>query len=162
VAEEKGREGDTRASLSPEDMADAIESLKRELTHKTAELHKYDNLRQPLAVVEKMRTELERLRKEKEQALKRTTLVRVIDIDGKTGELSFFDPANLDRPNQPIPDEQAARALVERHKKEAGDHVLYYHFLLPRQVTGHPTQADEMRYKRWFSGVANSLEEKAS
>jgi biopolymer transport protein ExbD len=160
LSEEKGSEGETRATMTPEEMADTIESLQRELNRKAEELQKYVNLQQPLQEIEKMREELERLRKEKEQAAKRSTFVRVLDIDGKTGKLSFFDPANLDNPVLPIPNEKAAKALIERHKKEAGERVLYYHFLMPRVVTGYPTQDDEKRYKRWFAGVANSLQEK--
>jgi cell shape-determining protein MreC len=160
VGEDKGSEGDARANMSAEEMADTIESLKRELSRKSEELHRYENLQQPLQEIEKMRAELERLRKEKEQALKRSTFVRVLDIDGKTGKLSFFDPANLDNPTLPLNDEEAAKALIDRHKKEAGEHVLYYHFLMPRKATGFPTQKDEIKYKRWFAGVANSLKEK--
>jgi len=158
VSEEKGGEGET--SLSREDMADTVESLKRELKNKVDELQKYETMQQPLQEIEKMRAELERLRKEKEQALKRSTFVRVLDIDGKTGSLSFFDPANLDNPVLPIHDAKMARALIARHKQEAGEQQLYYHFLMPRQAAGHPTQADEIKYKRWFAGVANSLKEK--
>jgi biopolymer transport protein ExbD len=160
LSEEKNAEGETKASMSPEDLADTIESLKRELARKTDELSKYAELRQPLQELEKMRAELERLQKEKEQALKRSTFVRIIDIDGKTGNLSFFDPANLDNPYVPIADEKAAQKLIARHKKEAGPHVLYYHFLMPRQLSGWPTQQQEITYKRWFAGVPNSLKEK--
>jgi hypothetical protein len=160
LSEEKGSEGQTRATMTPEEMADTLESLQRELRRKSEELERYQNLQQPLQEIEKMRAELERLRKEKEQALKRSTFVRVLDIDGKTGKLSFFDPANLDNPVTPVHNEKAARALIARHKKEAGERLLYYYFLMPRPVTGYPTQEDEARYKAWFAGVANSLQEK--
>ena len=159
MSEEKAAEGETRAAMSPEELADTLESLKRELKRKTDDLQKYEAV-QPLQEIEKMRAELERLRKEKEQALKRSTFVRVIDIDGKTGGLSFFDAADLDNPILPIRDDKAARALIDRHKKEAGERQLYYHFLMPRKAGGHPTQQDEINYKRWFAGVANSLKEK--
>jgi len=159
VSEEESAEGETPASMSREDMADTVESLKRELKDKADELQKYEAMQQPLQEIEKMRAELERLRKEKEQALKRSTFVRVLDIDGD-GRLSFFDAASLDNPVMPIHDEKMARALIERHKMEAGEHTLYYHFLMPRKATGFPTQQQELDYKGWFARVANSLKER--
>lgn len=159
--EEEGSEGDSKARLSAEDLADSYESLKRELLRKTQDLQRIEKLQASLVKMDIIMQELERLRKEKQQALLRPTYVRVLDVDGKTGDLSFFDPTNLDNPVLPIPNEKSARALIVRHKKEAGDRQLYYHFLYPRHETGRPTLAQEMAYKRWFAGVAQSLQEKA-
>jgi hypothetical protein len=158
-SEETG-DADKKTKMSAEDMTDTITSLQQELERKSDELRNYAELRDPIREVEKLRAELERLRKEKEQALQRPTFVRVIDIDGKTGKLSFFDPANLDEPTQPILDQKAATALIERHQREAGDRPLYYHFLFPRKETGRPTQAQEVEYKSWFAKVGNSLKDK--
>jgi len=158
--EEEGSEGDGKASLAPEDLADAYESVKRELNKKNQDLQRIEKLQSSLVKMTLLMQELEKLRKEKQQALLRPTYVRVLDIDGKTGALSFFDPTNLDNPVQPIADEKSARALIARHKKEAGERQLYYHFLYPRIETGWPTLAQETAYKRWFTGVAQSLQEK--
>lgn len=158
--EEEGPEGESKASLAPEDIADAYESVKRELKKKTQDLQRIEKLQASLVKLDLVMQELERLRKEKQQAMLRPTYVRVLDVDGKTGALSFFDPANLDDPVLPIRDEKSARALIARHKKEAGERQLYYHFLYPRVETGWPTLAQETAYKRWFAGVAQSLQEK--
>lgn len=157
---EEGAEGTSKASLPPEELADAYESIKRELKRKTQDLQRIRKLQASLVKMDALMQELERLRKEKKQALERPTYVRVLDVDPKSGALSFFDPANLDNPTMPIPDEKTARALIDRHRKEAGDRQLYYHFLYPRRETGWPTLAQEQSYKRWFAGVANSLQEK--
>ena len=151
---------ENRPKLTTEELTDSLESLKRELQRKTLELQKLEKLRDPARAIDKMRAELERLRKEKQQALDRPNYVRVIDIDGKTGNLSFYDAASLDNPYVPVPNEKTARELITRHQKEAGKRYLYYQFLFPRQETGYPTQAQELEYRRWFAGVANSLKEK--
>lgn len=160
--EEEGSEGSEgeKARLAPEDIADAYESVKRELTKKNQDLQRIAKLQASLVKMDLVMQELEKLRKEKQQAMLRPTYVRVLDVDGKTGALSFFDPASLDNPVLPIPDDKAARTLIARHKKEAGERQLYYHFLYPRVETGWPTLAQEMAYKRWFAGVAQSLQEK--
>lgn len=157
--EEEGAEGG--GTLSAEDMADAYESLKRELQRKSQELQRLENMRASLDKIDQLMQELERLRKEKQQAMLRPTYVRILDIDGKTGDLSFFDAASVEDPMLPITSEKSAKALIARHKTEAGDRMLYYHFMYPRKETGRPTLAQEVKYKGWFTGVANSLQEKA-
>jgi biopolymer transport protein ExbD len=151
---------DSRPVRSAEELQKDIDALENKLKQALDDLRKLQLEKDPKGELEKMRAELEKLRKEKEQALQRPTFVRVIDIDGKTGNLSFFDTANLDNPQTPIPNQQAAKELIARHKKEAEGRQLYYHFLFPRQETGRPTQAQELEYRRWFAGVANSLKEK--
>ncbi len=159
--EEEGAEGESKAKLSSEDMADAYESLKGELQRKAKQLKEFDKLRPALDKVSQLQKELEALRREKEQSLQRPTFVRVLDIDGKTGDLSFFDVSSPENPVLVIATEKAAQVLIERHKKEAGDRLLYYHFLYPRRETGRPTEEQVLRYKDWFAGVANFLQEKA-
>jgi hypothetical protein len=150
----------SKARPSAEDLADELQSLRREYDRLQEDLHKYEQWRDPARDLELLRAELQRLRKEKEQAYNRPILVKVIDIDGKTGGLSFYDPARLEGPTVPIPDRKSAQALIAQHKKESGGKVLYYQFLFPRRETGRPTIAQTREYRQWFAGVANSLEEK--
>jgi hypothetical protein len=158
----KGAEANSEggAKMSEEDQAEYLEALKRELKRLQEELQQYEKVRDPIAELNKLKVELKRLQLEKEQALKRPTFVRVLDIDGKTGRLSYYDPANFDNPKLSIPDEKAAVDLITRHKAEAGKRLLYYQFLFPRQETGRPTQAQELEYRNWFADVPNSLKEK--
>jgi hypothetical protein len=159
----KGAEGNSeegQAKMSAEDQAEYIETLKKQLEKLEKDLKEFEKVREPMRELQKLRAELKRLQLEKEQALKRPTFVRVIDIDGKTGKLSFYDPANFDNPKFAIPDQKAAAELIARHKKEAGKRLLYYQFLFPRQESGRPTQAQELEYRRWFAEVPNSLKEK--
>lgn len=153
-----GANSEGPARLSEEEQAELIESLKSQLKRLQDELQMLEKFRDPLRKLKELQAELDRLRKEKEQALNTPNYVRVIDIDPKTGKLSFFDLTNLDNPRMPIPDKKSALQLIARHKKEAGNRLLYYHFLIPRQETGRPTQAQELEYRDWFKEVYNTLE----
>jgi hypothetical protein len=152
----KGAEGTSK--MSEVELLEDNERLKRELKRLWDDLKQFEKYRDPVRKLKELQAELDRLRKEKEQALKRPNFVRVIDIDGKTGKLSFYDLTNIDNPKLPIPDQKAAQALIARHQKEAGERYLYYQFLFPRQETGRPTQAQVLEYRRWFKKVPNSLE----
>jgi DNA repair exonuclease SbcCD ATPase subunit len=151
----EGAEG--KAKKSEEELTEYIDSLQQQLKRLYEDLKQFEKVRDPVRQLKELQAELERLRKEKEQALKRPNFVRVIDIDGKTGKLSFYDPTNIDNPRMPIPDKKTAQELIARHRKEAGKRLLYYHFLMPRQETGRPTQAQELEYRDWFKNVHNSL-----
>jgi hypothetical protein len=156
----KGAEGvneEGGAKMSEEDLADQIRSLKRELKNLQEYLQQVEKYRDPLRELKKVQAERDRLLKEKEQALKRPTFVRVIDIDGKTGKITFYDDANLENPVFPIPDQKAATELIARHQKEAGKRFLYYQFMFPRKDTGWPRRAQTDAYRSWFDAVANSL-----
>jgi hypothetical protein len=90
--------------------------------------------------------------------------VRTIDYDGKDGSISFYDETRPDQPIIKITDEKAARALIERHTKEAeaSGRAVYYQFILPRPYRFiFPTAKQKTEYARWFAGAANSLEVKA-
>ena len=70
---------------------------------------------------------------------------------------------NADGHTGKIPDAKAARALIERHTKEADakGRVLFYQFVLPRPYRfQYPTAKQKNQYAKWFAGAANSLEEK--
>ena len=151
----KGAEGTSK--MSEVELLEDNERLKRELKRLWDDLKQFEKYRDPVRKLKELQAELERLQKEKEQALKRPNFVRVIDIDGKTGKLFFYDLTNIDDPRMPIPDKKTAQELIARHKKEAGKRLLYYHFLMPRQETGLPTQAQELEYRDWFKNVHNSL-----
>jgi len=151
----KGAEGTSK--MSEVELLEDNERLKRELKRLWDDLKQFEKYRDPVRKLKELQAELERLQKEKDQALKRPNFVRVIDVDGKTGKLSFYDLTNIDNPRMPIPNKQTAQELIARHKKEAGKRLLYYHFLMPRQETGRPTQAQELEYRDWFKNVHNSL-----
>ena len=99
-----------------------------------------------------MRQELAQIQKEKGETLQQRLFIRVLDLSGKTGELSSYDPATPTQPNVKITSADAAGALIRRHQREAGDRELYYLFLFPRPDTGFPTDRQFEQYKRWFGG----------
>src|SRR5262249_22307977 len=63
----------------------------------------------------RLQDELERLRREKVQALKDRLAVRVLEIDGKTGKLFYLDPDRVEIRNQ-----ADARELIERDRRQRG------------------------------------------
>ena len=140
------------------DLGDAVDSLERELQRRTQEIR---DLQDPGASADelvRLRAELEKLRQAAQQPLHKRIAVYVIDIDAKTGDISYYDDA---RPDQPLKlaDENTALTLIERHQREAGGRELYYKFLYPRLETGYPTQGQARRYQAWFAKVGHSLKE---
>jgi len=83
----------------------------------------------------------------------------VIDIDGKTGAIYFYDPVQSDMPRLPLESAGAVKTLIDRHKRENPGRELYYFFLYPRPETGYPTVRQERKYVEWFQSAANSLKE---
>ena len=151
----KEEELDSKAS-SAVDLADTVKSLEYEIDRLTTELKKYDERRPTQEELEQLRSEVAQLRKERSQVVQKTHF-QVIDIDGKTGELYFYDTSRPNDSRVRIESEKEAWALIERHQKEAKGNEVYYYFLYPRPETGYPTLAQERRYKGWFKRVANSL-----
>jgi hypothetical protein len=100
----------------------------------------------------RLQDELERLRREKVQALKDRLAVRVLEIDGKTGKLYYLDPDRVEIRNQ-----ADARELIERDRRQrgVGQRELYYLILYPRdRKSDYPTEGQRQDYERWFDGVA--------
>jgi hypothetical protein len=100
----------------------------------------------------KLREEIERLRKEKIEALRNRLAVRVLEIDGKTGQLYYRDPER-----QEVRDQADAHRLIERDRLAQGvsRRELYYLILYPREkASAYPTVEQRKSYDRWFEGVA--------
>src|SRR5262245_57792859 len=103
-------------------------------------------------VTQKLREEIERLRKEKIEALRNRLAVRVLEIDPTTGKLYYRDPDRVE-----IRDQADARKLMERDRQAQGvsKQELYYMILYPRErASAYPTVEQRKSYDRWFEGVA--------
>ena len=103
-------------------------------------------------VPEQLREEIERLKREKTKALQDRLAVRVFEIDGRTGKLSYRDPQRVEVPNQ-----AAAHELIKRDRSALGlgSRELYYLILYPRDPdSSYPTGGQREQYDRWFEGVA--------
>jgi hypothetical protein len=141
------------------DLSETVDSLERELQRRTQEVHKLEDARASADELEKLRGELEKLRQAAQQPLHKRAAIYIIDIDGKTGEISYYDSTRPDQPVNKLTDEKSAQTLIERHQRESGGRELYYLFLYPRPETAFPTRAQERRYQAWFAKVAHSLKE---
>ena len=86
--------------------------------------------------------------------------VKLIKTNPKTGAIFYYDPARAeDEQETPIPDGRAARALIDRHRKEAGNKTLFYKFeRLPDPAIKQPAfptgKQMEDYQQRWFRDVA--------
>lgn len=97
-----------------------------------------------------LRDEIDQLYREKGQALQKRLAIRRLEIDGATGKLYYRDPQRI-----LIPDEAAARALLERDRAHIGQKELYYLISYPSDRNSlYPTNGQHEDYKRWFQGVA--------
>ena len=141
------------------EQSESVEVLQFELQRRSKELNRLEKLRPGLEEVGKLREEVERLRNAPKLPLQERAYFQVIDVDAKTGEIAHFDAARGDQPFLKIADEKSAKALIERHQRDAKEREVYYYFLLPRPATGYPTVGQERRYKAWFAKIANSLQE---
>ncbi len=137
---------------------ESVEALQYELRRRTEELQKLETMRPELARIEQLKEEIDRLRAVNRKSLQERVAVQVIDIDPKTGELSYYDPGRAN-PRVPLPDQTAVRQLLERQRREGKGPERYYYFLFPRPETGYPTLGQQRRYEAWFAGVPNSLKE---
>jgi len=153
--ETHGPEGDGREA--PRALAQENTSLERELLRRTQELERLRAQYKPQIDLDKLRAELERLRKEKIQALQERLFVRVLEIDPRTGALSYPDAGAPDKQGVPIANADSAQALIRRHQQQAGERELYYIFLLPHIDSGYPTEQQLEEYRRWFAGVASGV-----
>jgi hypothetical protein len=140
------------------ELSDSVDSLERELQRRTQEIQKLEDARDAAAELDKLRGEVDRLRQAALQPLHKRTAIYIIDIDGKTGEISYFD-ASQPQPVVKLTDEKKVAALIERHQRDAGGRELYYLFLYPRPETAFPTRLQERNYQAWFAKVAHSLKE---
>jgi hypothetical protein len=104
----------------------------------------------------RLREEIERLRKEKVQALQTRLSVRVLEIDAETGKLYYRDPDRVE-----VRSQEDARKLIERDRSQQGvaTRELYYLILYPRDPrSAYPTNEQRKRYDRWFEGVARGYD----
>jgi hypothetical protein len=141
------------------DLSETVEGLERELQRRTAELRQLEDARLAADELSRLREEVDRLRGAVRESLQQRAAFHVIDIDGKTGELYYYDATRDKEPYVKLDDDKAVAALIERHQKETKGKELYYFFLFPRPETGFPTRAQERRYQVWFGKVAHSLRE---
>lgn len=141
------------------ELGDDIDSLERELARRTQEVRALEDARAGADELLQLRAEVDKLRQAANQPLNKRTAIYVIDIDGKTGEISYYDSARPDQKVVKLTDEDIVAALIDRHQRDAGGRELYYLFLYPRPETGFPTRAQERRYQAWFAKVGHSLKE---
>ena len=141
---------------SATDLAEVVASLERELDQRSQDLARYEDLRPQLAELEKLKEEVERLRKERKGIVERMVF-KILDIDKNDGSLYYVDPLQIQKKPLAIADEKAAHQLIEQHKMQAKKQELYYYFLLPREETGFPTRQQAKEYENWFIQVPNSL-----
>jgi biopolymer transport protein ExbD len=147
-----------KSQESSQNLAEDVESLERELQALRDQLLRYRELEPRLKDLQQLQEELERLKQAAKKSLQERAAFQVIDVDGKTGAIYFYDPAK-EMPRIPLDNEPAVNELIARHKKENPGRDLYYFFLYPRPETGFPTLAQERTFQRWFRTVAHSLKE---
>src|ERR1019366_6008261 len=80
-----------------EQQTGSMNTLQALVKRSTKELAQFEEDRPNLIELAQMREELERLKNASQKKLQDRTYVRVIDIDGKDGSISFFDE-NKDPP----------------------------------------------------------------
>jgi hypothetical protein len=132
----------------------SAEDLKLELENRQRDLRS-------LAMdQERARAALAELQKKKREFLQQNLFIRVLEISPRDGTLSFLDPRMPGSPPLKIDNEAAARKLIDRNKKEAGDLELFYVFQRPYDPAVNPPRfpldSQTEQYRSWFADVAFS------
>jgi hypothetical protein len=106
------------------------------------------------ANLRRLTEELERLRREKAKVLQERLATRVLEIDGATGKLYYYDPDRVEIRNR-----ADAVALLDRDRRKAKSRELFYLMLYPRGGSkDYPTRQQLEDYERWFDEVALRLD----
>jgi biopolymer transport protein ExbD len=164
VAEEDPTAVSSKAKV--EDQAEEIERLKRQLARQKEQLAKLRHLRSPQEEIDRLRAELEKaqaelkkMTKDKLYALHRN--MRLIEVNGLTGELAYYNPADVEQPVVKIDSAKVAAELIERLRKESGGKELFFQFyVVPRDPnSGRPSIQQLREYRKWFAKAPNSLQE---
>jgi hypothetical protein len=101
--------------------------------------------------VERLRAEVEQLRREKAQPLQERLAVRVLEIDPASGVLFYSGPQRVE-----LRTEADARELVLRDRQTVGDsgRELYYEILYPRDpASPFPLAKQRKLYDEWLKDV---------
>ena len=120
------------------------------------------------ATLQKRVKELEDKLKLSEESLKRLmderakiaerTLVRVLEIDGDTGDL-FYTAVDGPRPvRERIATAGQALELVELTKQKADGQAVYFLVLYPRTRSRFPTDTQVRTYEQWLKGVPHKFD----
>lgn len=141
-----------------EDISAEFHRTRETLADRVKELHQFEELRPQLQELAAIKKELEQLKNANLKSVQERTYIRIIDIDGKDGTISFADDERK-KPIVRITDAKIAKKLIEDHTKEAAGKELYYYFRYPRDGKRFPTTiGQEQDYRAWFKNVAHSLE----
>ncbi len=144
-----------KKAQSTADLTETVQALEQEIDRRNQDLSKYDDVRAQLAELDRLREEVERLRKERKETAERMVL-KILDIDKDDGSLYYHDPLGPEKDRLKIADAKTAHELIERHKREAKGRELYYYFLYPRGDSGFPTRQQAREYGIWFMQAPNS------
>jgi hypothetical protein len=100
--------------------------------------------------IEKLRAEIERLRKEKGQPLQERLAVRVLEIDPASGVLLYYGPQRVE-----LRTEADVLHLVEKDRQAVGEgRELYYEILYPRDpASPFPLAKQRAQYDAWLKDV---------
>jgi hypothetical protein len=103
--------------------------------------------------------ELEKLREEFARSLQQRLVIRLLSIDGQTGELYYHDDSDR-RKRIPIDTEKKAVALIDADRRREGSkHEMYYLILYPREANSpFPLVGDRERFDQWFSGAPHGYD----
>jgi hypothetical protein len=128
---------------------DTAEASNKELKDLRAEVDRLHGL--GADEPEKLRQELEELRKAKITMLMNQIYVRVLEIDGATGELSYRG----ENGRVPITSENDLLRLATEDQRRAGGkrEVIFQILYPPDPFSRHPTTAQQRVMEAWFANT---------
>lgn len=102
--------------------------------------------------------EVRRLMADRAKAGERTA-VRVLEIDGDTGELSYLSIDGAAGERVKVTNAAQAQLLIDRTRQTAtGGKQSYFLILYPRKRSAYPTQPQVNAYADWFKEVPHQFD----
>ncbi len=101
--------------------------------------------------------ELRRLYEERARVAERT-VVKVLEIDGDSGELFYFNTEGPRPERVKINSEAQTLELIARTKQTADGKPVYFLVLYPRQRSRFPTEPQVRSYEDWLKTVPNKFD----
>ena len=131
----------------------APKRLRAQVKRQKEELARLRHLRDPASEIERLKEQIKQLTEKKLQDLQQNA--RILDIDGKTGKIGFYD--HEARKRIPIDSEKAAHDLIQRLARAAGNKELLFLLVYPREDSGFPVLSQEDEYRRWFAKTKHAF-----
>jgi hypothetical protein len=84
--------------------------------------------------------------------------VRVLEIEAETGKLFDYNREGPIPVRREVSNQAEAQLLIDRARQKSGGKAVYFLVLMPRKLSGFPSEEQVKEYRRWFRDVPFGFE----